>query len=275
MASRRSPVCTPRAATNPWLSRSSAYSAALRCRPSPRLRACSRPRAGPPRAAARKISLSRSPQPGKSWRILARTYKSALGSSSSKNVSPDVSPKAFWRWPAPSRTAPSRRENSGHAVSSQRAMWPRSERGASVSRKRADRSVFSNTGLWHPEEWRRARRSFHKVTLWNISLRGERRLTSLFAPQQSQRHAGLQQALGAPHGGADLAGHLRRLQPRPAVEQVKHAHLGCGEQGLEQFEKRGGGEVMFCIISSIIIDFSTLCFVRINPMRHMFRVFPA
>lgn len=57
-------MCLSCAVMKPWLFKSRLYSAALLCFPSPMPRAWRSPRLGPLLSSSRKISLSRSPQPG-------------------------------------------------------------------------------------------------------------------------------------------------------------------------------------------------------------------
>lgn len=64
IASRRLSVSLTCAVIKPWLFKSRLYSVALLCFPSLMLRAWSSPRLGPLLSSSRRISLSRSPQPG-------------------------------------------------------------------------------------------------------------------------------------------------------------------------------------------------------------------
>lgn len=64
IASRRLSVCLTWAVMKPWLFKSRLYSVVLLCFPALMLRAWSNPRLGPLLSSFRKISLSRSPQPG-------------------------------------------------------------------------------------------------------------------------------------------------------------------------------------------------------------------
>lgn len=64
IASSKLSVCLTCAVMKPWVFKSRLYSVALLCFPSLMLRAWSSPRLGPLLSSSKKISLSRSPQPG-------------------------------------------------------------------------------------------------------------------------------------------------------------------------------------------------------------------